>query len=123
MIFDNAATSSGFTRCPPGEDAADFQTQIFHGKNDLTWWQGHTLALGYGLGEDVIANANYKTVAIVNAGNGLQADEHEFTVTPQGSAFITAYSPCRRPATRPAAPSTASRSTASSRRSTCTPAW
>ena len=41
----------------------------------------------------MIANANYKTVAIVKAGNGLQADGHEFTVTPEGSAYVTAYSP------------------------------
>ena len=38
-------------------------------------------------------NANYRTVAMVKAGNGLQADEHEFVVTPQGSAYILAYSP------------------------------
>jgi hypothetical protein len=93
MIFDNAGEVVWFDPLPGSEVAADFQTQNFHGKNMLTWWQGNTLALGYGLGEDVIANANYKTVAIVKAGNGLQADEHEFTVTPEGSAYITAYSP------------------------------
>ena len=63
------------------------------GKNDLTWWQGRTITLGYGLGEDVIADANYRVVAVVRAGNGLQADEHEFNVTPQGTAYILAYSP------------------------------
>lgn len=93
MIFDNAGNVVWFHPLQSGEDAADFQTQNFHGKNMLTWWQGHTLQLGYGVGEDVIENANYKTVAVVKAGNGLQADEHEFTVTPEGSAYITAYSP------------------------------
>jgi len=93
MIFDNAGNLVWFHAVPSGQDAADFRTQIFRGKNDLTWWQGHTLQLGYGLGEDVIANANYKTVSVVRAGNGLQADEHEFNVTPQGSAYILAYSP------------------------------
>jgi hypothetical protein len=93
MIFDNAGNVVWFHPLQAGEEAADFQTQNFHGKNMLTWWQGHTLQLGYGLGEDVIENANYKTVAVVKAGNGLQADEHEFTVTPEGSAYITAYSP------------------------------
>jgi hypothetical protein len=29
----------------------------------------------------------------VHAGNGLQADEHEFDLTPQGTAYILAYSP------------------------------
>lgn len=93
MIFDNAGELVWFDPLKSGQDAAGFRTQIVHGKNDLTWWQGRTLQLGYGLGEDVIANANYKTVDVVRAGNGLQADEHEFTITPQGSAWIEAYSP------------------------------
>jgi hypothetical protein len=93
MIFDSAGNLVWFRALAPGQDAADFRTQIFRGENDLTWWQGHTLQLGYGLGEDVIANANYKTLAIVRAGNGLAADEHEFLLTPQGSAYILAYSP------------------------------
>jgi hypothetical protein len=99
MIFDNSGDVVWFDPLPGGEDAAAFQTQNFHGKNMLTWWQGQTLAVGYGLGEDVIANANYKTVAIVKAGNGLRADEHEFTVTPEGSAYITAYSPVQASST------------------------
>jgi arylsulfotransferase ASST len=93
MIFDSAGRLVWFRAVPPGQDAADFRTQTFHGENVLTWWQGRTLQFGYGLGEDVIANANYKTVAVVRAGNGLKADEHEFTVTPQGSAWVLAYSP------------------------------
>jgi Arylsulfotransferase (ASST) len=93
MIFDNSGSLIWFRAVPAGQDAAGFRTQIFHGKNDLTWWQGRTLQLGYGLGEDVIANANYRTVAVVKAHNGLQADEHEFLVTPQGAAFVLAYSP------------------------------
>jgi Arylsulfotransferase (ASST) len=93
MIFDNAGQLVWFKPLPGGEDAADLRTQVFRGKTDLTWWQGHTLQLGYGLGEDVIVDANYKTVAVVHAGNGLQADEHEFSLTPQGAAFVLAYSP------------------------------
>jgi hypothetical protein len=93
MIFDNAGNLVWFRPLPAGDDAADLRTQVYRGKTDLTWWQGRTLQFGYGLGVDVIANANYKTVAVVKAGNGLQADEHEFTVTPQGSAYVLAYSP------------------------------
>jgi Arylsulfotransferase (ASST) len=93
MIFDNAGNLVWFHAVPVGQDAADFRTQIYEGRNDLTWWQGRTLALGYGLGEGVIANANYKTLAVVKAGNGLRADEHEFTITPQGTAYVLAYSP------------------------------
>jgi hypothetical protein len=104
MIFDNAGDVVWFHPLQGDEAAADFQTQNFHGKNMLTWWQGHTLALGYGLGEDLIVNANYRTVAVVKAGNGLQADEHEFTVTPEGSAYITAYSPVQAKSTSTGSP-------------------
>jgi hypothetical protein len=93
MIFDSAGNLVWFRTLSGEQDAADLRTQVFYGKNDLTWWQGHTLQLGYGLGEDVIADANYKTVAVVRAGNGLRADEHEFNLTPEGAAFVLAYSP------------------------------
>jgi hypothetical protein len=93
MIFDSSGQLVWFKALRPGQDAANLQTQAFHGKSALTWWQGKTIALGYGLGEDVIANANYKTVAVVRAGNGLKADEHEFSITPQGTAWALAYSP------------------------------
>jgi hypothetical protein len=93
MIFDSAGNLVWFKPLAPEEDAADFRTQVLHGKNDLTWWQGKTIILGYGLGEDVIANANYKTVAIVKAGNGMPTDEHEFAVQPNGTALVTAYVP------------------------------
>ena len=95
MIFDSAGNLVWFHHVAAGEDAADFRTQVYRGKNDLTWWQGRTIILGYGLGEDVIANANYKTVAVVRAGNGMPTDEHEFTVLPDGAALVTAYSPVR----------------------------
>jgi hypothetical protein len=91
-IFDSAGNLVWFHPEATGLDAADLRTQVFHGKNDLTWWQGRTITLGYGLGVDVIADANYRTVAVIHAGNGLQADEHEFNVTPQGTAYMTAYS-------------------------------
>jgi hypothetical protein len=93
MIFDNAGNLVWFRSLPAGQDATDFRTQTYRGKTDLTWWQGRTLQFGYGLGVDVIADANYKTVVVVKAGNGLQADEHEFTLTPQGSAYVLAYNP------------------------------
>jgi Arylsulfotransferase (ASST) len=93
MIFDSAGNLVWFRAVGAGEDAADFQTQLFHGRNDLTWWQGRTIIQGYGLGEDVIANANYKTVAVVKAGNGMPTDEHEFTVLPNGAAIVLGYAP------------------------------
>jgi hypothetical protein len=103
MIFDDSGELIWFDPLQGNEAAANLQTQTFNGKNMLTWWQGDTLQLGYGLGEDVIADANYKTVELVKAGNGQQADQHEFTLTPSGAAFLTAYSPVQgSPALAPA---------------------
>ena len=92
-IYDNAGNLVWFRPAPAGEDAADFRTQTYRGKPVLTWWQGHTVTFGYGLGEGVIAGSSYKTIARVKTGNGLQADEHEFKLTPQGSAYLMAYNP------------------------------
>jgi hypothetical protein len=93
MIFDNAGSLVWFRSLAAGEDAADFRTQTYQGKSDLTWWQGKTFNLGFGQGVDVVANSSYKTVATIKAGNGLQADEHEFLLTPAGTAFVLAYNP------------------------------
>jgi hypothetical protein len=48
---------------------------------------------GFGLGQDVIEDSSYSEVARVRAGNGYQADLHEFELTPRGTALITAYAP------------------------------
>jgi hypothetical protein len=58
----------------------------------LTWWQGYSGA-GVGAGEDFIYDSSYRQIAVVKAGNGLTADLHEFRVTPEGTALITAYYP------------------------------
>jgi hypothetical protein len=72
------------------EEAADLRVQQYRGQPVLTWWQGFQNA-GLGKGEDVIYDEHYRQIATVQAGNGLTADLHEFTITPQGTALITAY--------------------------------
>ena len=75
-----------------GKARADFNIQSYRGKPVLTWWEGQMLT-GYGRGRAVIADSSYRTVAAVSAGNGLAADLHEFVITPQDTALITAYRP------------------------------
>jgi len=68
----------------------DFRVQHYHGNAVLTWWQG----IGIGGGEpgvDYIADSSYHVIATVHAGNGLDADGHEFVLTPQGTALVTIY--------------------------------
>ncbi|OAI38925.1 hypothetical protein AYO39_03340 [Actinobacteria bacterium SCGC AG-212-D09] len=75
-----------------GDMAADLRVQRYQGKPVLTWWQGYSGA-GLGQGVDVIDDASYRTVAVVHAANGLEADLHEFEITPRGTALLTAYYP------------------------------
>jgi hypothetical protein len=79
----------------PGMTAFDAQVQRYHGQSVLTYWQGK-LVNGIGQGQNVIVNHSYQLVKTVGAGNGYQADSHEFTVTSAGTALITIYSPVHR---------------------------
>ncbi len=81
-----------FQRVPEDDIAANLRVQQYRGRRVLTWWQGYSGA-GVGAGEDVIYDSSYRRVAVVHAGNGLSADLHEFHLTSQGTALITAYYP------------------------------
>ena len=78
---------------PHNDTATDFNVQSYQGKPVLTWWQGNVSAAGTGNGVDEIYNSSYQHIATVNAGNGLNADLHEFTITGQDTALVTAYYP------------------------------
>jgi hypothetical protein len=73
--------------------ANNLEVQRYQGKPVLTWWQGTESG---GDAEDVIADSSYRTVAIIRAvGPGLQADTHEFQITPQGTALIDTVAPVK----------------------------
>jgi arylsulfotransferase ASST len=78
---------------PKNDTATDFNVQRYQGKPVLTWWQGNVSAAGTGDGVDEIYNSSYQHVATVNTGNGVNADLHEFTITGQDTALVTAYYP------------------------------
>jgi hypothetical protein len=89
-ILDQNGNTVWFKPIPQGQEASDFRTQTYRGRPVLTWWQGT------GLGDlsncvDYIYNDHYQQIATVQAGNGLSADGHEFLITPQNTALITAY--------------------------------
>ncbi len=71
----------------------NFNCQTYQGKQMLTWWEGKIIGAGYGLGVGMIADSSYETIHHVHAGNGLQADLHEFNLTPHGTALVTCYRP------------------------------
>jgi hypothetical protein len=93
MILEPDGRLVWFKALPKYTSATNLRVQEFAGKPVLTWWQGDISVHGFGQGEDVILDDAYAPIAHVRAGNGLQADLHEFQLTPQGTALITAYDP------------------------------
>jgi hypothetical protein len=65
--------------------AQDTAVQTYQGQTVLTYWESSDG------GQDVILNHYYQPIATVRAGNGYTTGDHEFQITPQGTAFITAF--------------------------------
>jgi Arylsulfotransferase (ASST) len=93
LIYTPQGRVVWFQPLPEGEAAEDLSTQEFAGRQVLTWWRGHVLSLGFGEGEDVVMDTQYRTLARVAGGNGLKADLHDFQLAPHDIAYITAYNP------------------------------
>lgn len=88
MILDTQGRLVWFSHST--QSPMNLQVQQYKGQPVLTWWEGNILS-GYGEGNGVILDNTYQQVATVKAGNGLQVDLHEFQLTPQNTALITAY--------------------------------
>jgi hypothetical protein len=71
-------------------DPFNFQAQSYGGRRVLTWFQG-TLGPGFGTaGTYEMADNTYNTIASFTA-HDYPSDLHEYTLTPQGTALVTAY--------------------------------
>ena len=92
MIVSPLGRLIWFDPLPAGTTAFDLNLQSYGGAPVLTWWQGQVVE-GHGQGVDVIESDHYTPVATVHAGNGLYADLHDFKITPQGTAWVTAFAP------------------------------
>jgi hypothetical protein len=92
MIVDPRGSLVWFKPLPgPRSIAADVRVQRYRGHAVLTWWQGIQNYGNPAPNEDVIVDSRYQRVATVRAGNGLTTDLHEFSITPQNTALVTAY--------------------------------
>ena len=91
MIIDDVGQLVWFGKY---RSARDFKLQYYHGRPMLTWWEGKVTA-GHGVGEYVIFDDSYHKIARVRAGNGYRGDLHEFLITPEDTALLTAYAPTR----------------------------
>ncbi|HVY96876.1 MAG TPA: arylsulfotransferase family protein [Solirubrobacterales bacterium] len=91
-IFDNEGRPIWFQPIAAPYSATDFRVQRYRGQPVLTYDVGQsTGGPGHSEGWNVILDRHYNQIATVQAGNGLAADQHEFALTPQGTALITIY--------------------------------
>jgi hypothetical protein len=92
-ILDNQGRPVWFLHLPQNQLAADFRIQTYQGQQVLTWAQGPGFEDEQpGATTDYIFDNTYNVVATVQAGNGFNADDHEFQLTPENTALITVYS-------------------------------
>jgi hypothetical protein len=89
MILDDDGQIVWFGKHPR---ARDFKMQYYRGRPVLTWWEG-VVVQGHGEGEYVIFDDSYREVRRVRTGNGHTGDLHEFLITPENTALLTAYAP------------------------------
>ena len=89
MIVDDAGELVWFRPTSPNT-VMNLRVALYRGEPVLTWWEGVS-EHGLGVGQHVIVDRHYREIARFPAGNGLQSDLHELIVTPQGTAFVTAY--------------------------------
>ena len=88
MITNNRGEVIWFQ--PTTQLATNLQVQSYRGQPVLTFWNGN-IVNGMGFGKGYLLDHQYNNVATITGGNGLEADLHELTLTPQNTALITAY--------------------------------
>lgn len=75
---------------PAAGTVDDVRVQRYDGQPVLTYWTG-TGKAGYGYGSYVMLDSRYHRIKTVHAVGLRGGDLHEFTLTPKGTALITAY--------------------------------
>jgi Arylsulfotransferase (ASST) len=90
MIVDRQG-SLVWSGSPIGGTPLNFTVQQYQNRPVLTWSAGYVNAAGITYGTSYIADSSYRVIAKVKAGNGAETDLHEFNLTPQGTALITAH--------------------------------
>jgi plastocyanin len=91
-IVDSQGRAVWFLPLPADQVSSDLRVQTYMGKTVLTWGQGTGFQVTVpGSTTDYICDTSYNVIASFQAGNGYNADLHEFLVTPQNTALITVY--------------------------------
>ncbi|WP_051471316.1 arylsulfotransferase family protein [Patulibacter minatonensis] len=98
MVFDNSGSPVWFQPAGKGNSILDLKPQLLDGKPVITYWEGGALR-GYGFGAFKVLDQNFRVLATVSPDGKRQADFHEFTLTPQGTALLISYKPVRQSTT------------------------
>lgn len=95
LMVDEKGSPVWFKKVPdPATVAIDFKAQMYQNKPVISWWEGTiggTGGQGVGQGEFVIADQSYREITRVRAAGTEQADQHDFQITPQGTALFWIY--------------------------------
>jgi Arylsulfotransferase (ASST) len=95
MILNSNGGLLWFKPVPAGARAAGLRAQVYEGRPVLSWWQDPLVAGGHRGSGVVIADASYRQIDVVRAGNGYEPDLHAFEITPRGTALLTVYDAIR----------------------------
>jgi Arylsulfotransferase (ASST) len=88
LILDETGQPVWFNPVINSNWVANFQLTTYRNEPALQWWQGTSIAPGFGIGQGVIADRSYREVGRVIAANGRSLDMHELQVTPEGTALF-----------------------------------
>lgn len=67
----------------------NFRPQTLFGKPVLTWWEG-TVSNGLFAGECIVMDDAYRVVQRLSTANGFQPEVHEFLITSENTALVSA---------------------------------
>ncbi len=90
LITDNAGqvvwTSAG------AKSYANMRLQTYQGRPVITWWESHATGLAaYADGQTVIEDIAHNVITRVQKHGDVSPDEHEFLITPRGTAYVVSY--------------------------------
>src|SRR3954454_20569284 len=66
--------------------------QTYQGRPVISWWESHSTGLAaYADGQTVVEDAAHNVITRVQKHGDVSPDEHEFSITPRGTAYIVSY--------------------------------
>lgn len=90
LIADSAG--NGLWSSVGARSYANMRLQTYQGRPVITWWESHSTGLAaYADGQTVIEDVAHNVITRVQRHGNVSPDEHEFWITPRGTAYIVSY--------------------------------